>query len=173
MKLLCDSIDPQGGNPTDRNDQATRRLPRKPSYPQLHLPPPQIFLSLFFFAIIISHLTPHQPIPVEYLRLGSFSDPPTTRSRRPDSTSIVGGSFLASIAGSSNRQDIYPFTVWHAAARTTRRYTVYVGSEGARRRWRDALVDAVGVRKVRGESNMVSVVLGVRRAALVHLIFMS
>lgn len=40
----------------------------------------------------------------------------------------------------------------------TRRYTVYVGSEKARRRWREVLVDAVGVRRVWQESNMVSLI---------------
>ena len=54
---------------------------------------------------------------------------------------------------------MYPFTLYHASAVTTRRYTLYANSEKEREKWRKALVDAIGVRKVRQESNMVRIYL--------------
>ena len=51
---------------------------------------------------------------------------------------------------------MYPFTVYHASSKSTRRYTLSVASEGVRKRWQSAFVDAIGVYEVRQETNMVA-----------------
>ncbi|KAF9223416.1 hypothetical protein BS17DRAFT_705412 [Gyrodon lividus] len=94
----------------------------------------------------IKHLVVSRPIPLEYLRLGGFDDPPESRKERAEE-----GSILDSFRGS--HRSVYPFTVYHAVEKSTRRYTLYAPSESARTRWRDALVDAKGVDDVRGEAN--------------------
>lgn len=52
---------------------------------------------------------------------------------------------------------MYPFTVYHASAKMTRRYTLYASTDAVRQKWNAALVDAMGVRKVRQEANMVGI----------------
>ena len=51
---------------------------------------------------------------------------------------------------------LYPFTVYHASAKSTRRYTLYALSEGLRNKWKDALEDTIAVYKARQEANRVS-----------------
>ncbi|KAI0322603.1 hypothetical protein OF83DRAFT_1049094 [Amylostereum chailletii] len=86
-----------------------------------------------------------RPIPLEYMRLGPFTDPPEARRER-------GDSIIASLSGSA-KQDVYPFTFYHAGARNTRRYTLYAPSANMRKKWHDAFSDAIGIRKVQQESN--------------------
>lgn len=50
---------------------------------------------------------------------------------------------------------MYPFTLYHATAKMSRRYTFYAKDEEERQVWNAALVDGIGVRKVRQEANMV------------------
>ncbi|KAI0040258.1 hypothetical protein FA95DRAFT_1611936 [Auriscalpium vulgare] len=85
-----------------------------------------------------------RPIPLEYLRLESFKESPESRRERPDTGFIMG----------STKQEIYPFTIHHAGAKGTRRYTLYTTSAASRQKWYEAFVDAIGVRKVRQEANM-------------------
>ncbi|KAI0058174.1 hypothetical protein BV25DRAFT_1891692 [Artomyces pyxidatus] len=87
-----------------------------------------------------------RPIPLEFLRLASFSEPAETRKERSDNSSFI--------TLSSTRQEMFPFTIYHAAAKTSRRYTLYTTSASMRKKWHDALVDAMGVRKVRQDANM-------------------
>ncbi|KIJ14322.1 hypothetical protein PAXINDRAFT_163479 [Paxillus involutus ATCC 200175] len=87
-----------------------------------------------------------RPIPLEYLRLGGFDDPPESRKERAEE-----GSILDNFRGSN--RSVYPFTIYHAVEKSARRYTLYAPSESARTRWRDALVDAKGVDDVRREGN--------------------
>ncbi|KAJ6576436.1 hypothetical protein DFH09DRAFT_1276455 [Mycena vulgaris] len=76
-----------------------------------------------------------RPIPLSFLRLGSFTAP------------------------SENRRDglrynsVYPFTIYHAASKT-RRYTLYVSTEAERKRWHSVLQEAIGLHMVRQEANM-------------------
>lgn len=96
------------------------------------------------------NLTLLQPIPLEYLRLGSFDDPSESRREILEDAGIfdrVRPTYKA----------IYPFTVYHATSKTTRRYTLYAPSDGMRKKWKYALADAITVRKVHQESNMVHV----------------
>lgn len=50
---------------------------------------------------------------------------------------------------------MYPFTIYHAGAKMTRRYTLYAPSEAMREEWHDALTLALTVRQIRQEGNMV------------------
>ncbi|KAF9468071.1 hypothetical protein BDZ94DRAFT_1209777 [Collybia nuda] len=88
-----------------------------------------------------------RPLPLEYIRLGSFTSAPETRKERVDD-----GGLLDSLR--SQYVSIYPFTIYHASNKSTRRYTFYVGSESTRKRWYSSFVDAIGVHRVRQEANM-------------------
>jgi hypothetical protein len=52
---------------------------------------------------------------------------------------------------------MYPFTIHHANASIPRQYTLYTLTPTARINWYNALVDAIGVRKVRQDANKVVV----------------
>lgn len=54
---------------------------------------------------------------------------------------------------------MWPFTVYHAHEKSRRRYTLFAASEALREKWRVALADALAVRRVQQESNMVRPVL--------------
>ncbi|EMD33527.1 hypothetical protein CERSUDRAFT_87363 [Gelatoporia subvermispora B] len=88
-----------------------------------------------------------RPIPLEYLRLAAFDGPMETRKER-----IEDGSLFESFR--SRVRPLYPFTIYHASAKSARRYTLYAGTEELRKEWHSALIDGLGVRKVRQESNM-------------------
>lgn len=90
---------------------------------------------------------PVQPIPLEYLRLASFDGPAEVRKERADS-----GSFISM---SSTKQNIYPFTIYHADTTIPRRYTLYTQTPTARAKWSSVLEDAIGVRKARQDANKV------------------
>jgi len=109
-------------------------------------------VSVFFcspdFSSSIYLWVPYQPIPLAFLRLGSFEDQPESRKEKNEE----GGLFNFQ----SQNVPIYPFTVYHAANRMARRYTLYATSEAVRKKWHTAFVDHMGVYKVRHDSNMVS-----------------
>ncbi|KIM84853.1 hypothetical protein PILCRDRAFT_817654 [Piloderma croceum F 1598] len=88
-----------------------------------------------------------RPLPLEYLRIGSFNEPPETRKVGADD-----GRLLESLR--FRMKPLYPFTIYHASAKSTRRYTLYAASESARTKWKDALEDTIAVYKARQESNM-------------------
>lgn len=92
---------------------------------------------------IIKRLVVSRPIPLAYLRLGSFDGPPENRRERPEE-----GSFLR-----SSYRSVYPFAVYHASEKSARHYVLYAPSEAARAKWRDALIDAKGVDDARREGN--------------------
>jgi hypothetical protein len=107
-------------------------------------------VSAFFFRVILAVLNhPHKPIPLQYLRLGAFDSPAESRKMRADD-----GRILESLR--FHHVQLYPFTIYHASAKGSRRYTLYANSESAREKWYEKLVDAIGVNKVRGEANMVN-----------------
>ena len=98
------------------------------------------------------------PIPLEYLRLASFDAPAENRKEKAhSSTGEVGASSSSRIFDSfrTRYRLMYPFTLYHAAARSARRYTLYAPSETDRENWRKALEGAIGLRMARQESNMV------------------
>lgn len=61
------------------------------------------------------------------------------------------------ISISSTKQNMYPFTIYHANTNIPRQYTLYTLTPTARINWYNALVDAIGVRKVRQDANKVLV----------------
>ena len=54
---------------------------------------------------------------------------------------------------------LYPFTVYHAASKTSRRYTLYASSELLRTKWKEMLDDTIAVYRARQEANMVTFTL--------------
>jgi len=97
-----------------------------------------------------AYLTSLQPIPLEYLRLGSFDDPTDSRREKSEDAGILD-------RVRPTYKAVYPFTIYHASSKTTRRYTLYAPSDVMRKKWKYALADAITVRKVQQESNMVRV----------------
>ena len=93
-------------------------------------------------------LTLFQPIPLEYLRLGSFDDPADNRREKLEDAGILD-------RVRPTYKAIYPFTIYHASSKATRRYTLYAPSDNIRQKWKYVLADALAVRKVQQESNMV------------------
>lgn len=89
-------------------------------------------------------------MPLSFLRLGSFDAPPEMRREKAEE-----GTFLEALRSQS--VPVYPFTIYHAANRSTRRYTLYAASDALRKKWYNQFVDAMGVHKVRQESNMVCI----------------
>ena len=79
--------------------------------------------------------------------MASFNETPEVRKERAD-----GGSFISI---SSTKQNMYPFTLYHANTSERRRYTLYTQTPTARAKWHSALVDAIGVRKARQDANKV------------------
>ncbi|KAL1739958.1 hypothetical protein HDZ31DRAFT_48462 [Schizophyllum fasciatum] len=95
----------------------------------------------------IKHYMVSRPLPLAYLRLGAFSGAPETRRIREE-----GGGLLDGLR--SRAEVLYPLTIYHAADKMRRRYTLYVASEAVRRKWRAALVDTLAVYRARAEGNM-------------------
>ncbi|KAF9471223.1 hypothetical protein BDN70DRAFT_820276 [Pholiota conissans] len=97
---------------------------------------------------VIRRLLMSRPMPLSFLRLGAFNDSPETRREKAaDDGGILDGWRTQSVP-------IYPFTIYHAGNKSTRRYTLYVTSETQRKKWYNAFVDAIGVHKVRQDANM-------------------
>ncbi|KAI0694624.1 hypothetical protein BC835DRAFT_1274268 [Cytidiella melzeri] len=102
---------------------------------------------------IYKHNVVSRPIPVEYLRLASFDAAPENRKEKSN-TSVDQGKLFGIDSFRSRYRAMFPFTLYHASTVTTRRYTLYAISEPEREVWRRMLTEAIGVRKIRQESNM-------------------
>lgn len=87
-----------------------------------------------------------RPLPLSFLRLGTFSDPPEYRKEYDKEGGVLGLRY--------HNVPIYPFTIYHASSRANRRYTLYVLSDSIRKKWFNYLVDAIGVNKARQDGNM-------------------
>jgi hypothetical protein len=101
-----------------------------------------------------------QPIPLEYLKLGSFDGQPESRKERSEE-----GGILDNLR--AQYKPIYPFTIYHSADKLTRRYTLYAPTESAREKWRNALVEAKGIDDVRRDANKVCTSLFTCRCAFI------
>ncbi|KIK63091.1 hypothetical protein GYMLUDRAFT_163599 [Collybiopsis luxurians FD-317 M1] len=88
-----------------------------------------------------------RPLYLSFLRLGSFTSPPETRKEHPKDGSVLSGLLYQSTT-------LYPFTIYHAASKLNRRYTLYASSDAIRKKWRAFFEDAITVHKVRQEGNM-------------------
>ncbi|KAG1781631.1 hypothetical protein EV702DRAFT_1177351 [Suillus placidus] len=95
---------------------------------------------------ILKRYISSRPIPLEYLKLGSFEGQPESRKERSEE-----GGILDNLR--AQYKPIYPFTIYHSADKLTRRYTLYAPTESAREKWRDALVEAKGIDDVRRDAN--------------------
>ncbi|KAJ7066963.1 hypothetical protein C8F01DRAFT_1119758 [Mycena amicta] len=76
-----------------------------------------------------------RPIPLSYLRLGSFDSPAETRR------------------DGLRHHPVYPFVISHSTSKT-RRYTLYVDTEAERSRWHKVFQEALGLHQARQEANM-------------------
>ena len=85
---------------------------------------------------------------MEYLRLGSFDDPVDSRRERSEDAGIFD-------RVRPTYRDVFPFTIYHASSKDARRYTLYAVNDKLRKKWKYALADAIEVRKVQQDSNMV------------------
>jgi hypothetical protein len=87
-----------------------------------------------------------QPIPLECLRLASFNDGPEEVQpvQQPKPGFFRG---MLSCCSSLPPEPMYPFTIYHAAAKIIRRHTLYTLTATERNRWRTALDDAIEARK--------------------------
>lgn len=93
-----------------------------------------------------------QPIPLDYLRLSMFDEPPENRKEKAEEGSLG----LLDRVRPRYRQ-MFPFTVYHAAATMTRGYTLYASSESERTKWQDMLTQAIQLREFRQEGNKVRI----------------
>ena len=110
-----------------------------------------------------------QPIPLDFLRLGTFIGPPEQRKEDITAeTSISDRVFRPTYP-------MYPFTIFHAGTRGW--YTRYASSEVERSKWKKALEETRGLRDVYMDGNkvrcgsilrggMISDSIGVHRAAV-------
>ncbi|TRM64679.1 hypothetical protein BD626DRAFT_547079 [Schizophyllum amplum] len=88
-----------------------------------------------------------RPLPLAYLRLGSFNGATDTRRARQDQCGLLDGL-------RSRTEILYPFTIYHASNKMNRRYTLYVTSEAIRKKWQAAFLNTLAVYKARAEGNM-------------------
>ncbi|KAF7799770.1 hypothetical protein EIP86_011012 [Pleurotus ostreatoroseus] len=112
-----------------------------------------------------------RPIPLEYLRLAAFDMPIEEykdKSRTHSTSEQSTRALLFASRSSVKYRKLYPFTIYHAYSRSSRRYTLYAASEEERQTWRKALINAIGIRKVRQESNMYRRVLKKQNVVSVH-----
>ncbi|KAH8099970.1 hypothetical protein BXZ70DRAFT_1024921 [Cristinia sonorae] len=89
-----------------------------------------------------------RPIPLEFLRLGSFDGP---FEFRKDKEKV--SSYDLSMFRSSRTVKMYPFKVFHASSPNTRAYTFFAQSQEERERWKAKLMDALAVRRVSQDAN--------------------
>ncbi|KAI5122312.1 hypothetical protein M0805_002388 [Coniferiporia weirii] len=87
-----------------------------------------------------------RPIPLEFLRLGQFDQPAESRREKSEE-----GGLLDSLRYQTRPQ--YPFTIYHAAAKLTRRYTMCTNTEASRRKWQDALLNTIAIHQARRDGN--------------------
>ncbi|KAI1797140.1 hypothetical protein LXA43DRAFT_982888 [Ganoderma leucocontextum] len=96
----------------------------------------------------LKHIVVSRPIPLDYLRLGMFDEAPENRKEKAEEGTLG----LLDRVRPRYRQ-MFPFTVYHAAATMTRRYTLYASSESERTKWYDMLTQALQLRAFRQEGN--------------------
>ncbi|KAF5341704.1 hypothetical protein D9611_001832 [Ephemerocybe angulata] len=87
-----------------------------------------------------------RPLPLSFIRLASFEAAPEIRREK-----IEDGGLLDTFR--SRDVPLYPFTIYHSSPDLMKAYTMYVATDGMRQKWKAAFVDALGVHKVRQESN--------------------
>jgi len=94
----------------------------------------------------LRYVVSSRPLPLAYLRLGQFDQPSESRKEKPDERGILD-------IVRFNMIPQYPFTIYHAAAKSNRRYTLYANTESARTKWYNALTSALGVYEASHDAN--------------------
>ena len=94
-----------------------------------------------------------QPIPLEYLSLASFNDDPETRKHHIGFFKQIGS--CVHISPGPKKEQVYPFTIYHVAAKITRRHTIYAKTKTERNKWNVALDKAIESRKWQQDVKMV------------------
>ena len=89
--------------------------------------------------------------------MGQFDQASESRKEKPDERGILD-------IVRFNTVPQYPFTVYHAAAKSNRRYTLYTNTEASRTKWQNALNSALGVYEVTHDANKVG--FSIRRVFL-------
>ncbi|KAJ7158753.1 hypothetical protein C8R46DRAFT_1110175 [Mycena filopes] len=84
---------------------------------------------------VIKRFLVSRPIPLTFLRLGSFTSPAENRRE------------------GLKHNSVYPFTIYHASSKS-RRYTLYVSTANERKRWYTLFQEAIGLHRARQEANM-------------------
>ncbi|EJF64968.1 hypothetical protein DICSQDRAFT_159921 [Dichomitus squalens LYAD-421 SS1] len=97
---------------------------------------------------VIRHAVVSRPIPLDYLRLAAFDGPPENRKEKSEEGSL---GLLDRVR--PRYRPMFPFTVYHAAAKMTRRYTLYASSEAERQKWEEVLTHTLRMRTIRQEGN--------------------
>lgn len=84
--------------------------------------------------------------------MGSFDDEKEVRKQPVGLLKRVGSRFRLS----PTKESVYPFTVFHGAAKITRRHTLYTKSMTERNKWKAALESAIEARKSLQDTRMVN-----------------
>ncbi len=99
-----------------------------------------------------------RPIPLEFLRIDSFSL--STETRKIDDSDEPGSPGKKSRFGLGklfrDSVTVYPFMIHHASLHSKRRYTLFAKSEAERRKWKEMIEEALFLRKTQQETNKVS-----------------
>lgn len=99
---------------------------------------------------LTKNLVVSKPIPLEFLQLGAFNLGAETRKVEGEGLRKSRFSFWKETA------PVYPFVISHAAVHGKRSYTLFANSDATRKRWQEALKDAIGLREAQQQANRVS-----------------
>ncbi|KAG8904661.1 hypothetical protein FRB99_001381 [Tulasnella sp. 403] len=91
------------------------------------------------------HIMVSRPVPLEFLRLDSFTLPQEQRRKDGENKPLLR--FW------SDSEPVYPFMIHHAVVQSKRRYTLFAQSEAERRQWHEAFKQALGLRRAQQEAN--------------------
>ncbi|KAI9512114.1 CNH domain-containing protein [Russula earlei] len=88
------------------------------------------------------------PIPLKCLRVEPRNDDALDRKMDVGLFNRIGSCFR------SPTEKVYPFTIYHSAARMTRQHTLYASSSTERNRWHRELVDVIKAQQIRHEKEL-------------------
>ncbi|KAI9512116.1 CNH domain-containing protein [Russula earlei] len=97
---------------------------------------------------IIKYTHMINPIPLKCLRVEPRNDNAVDRKMDVGLFNRIGSCFR------SPTEKVYPFTIYHSAARTTRQHTLYASSSTERNRWHSELVDVIKAQQIRHEKEL-------------------
>jgi RHO1 GDP-GTP exchange protein 1/2 len=93
---------------------------------------------------------------LEYLSLASFNDEPEDRHLHIGFFKRIGSCIpYAHISTGPTKKQMNPFTIYHVAAKITRRHTIYTETKTERNKWKAELEKAIESRKSQQDVQMV------------------